>query len=184
MDKNQRQWLLGRSTAKAAAKAVAGGDALEQAVELLPVPRTAATAGAGCSPSPTPMPAPGAVTPAGTPRLTTGPGAMAADDTAGEAKLFVSGASVGMTSSKIAWLFGIYSSTQAVKVQFHSVRDVHVLSSVRVVSRSIPPPWGPIRFRLAPRTYAPWGLIVRVVPGRLTKSRKIPTRNMLPLFFF
>ena len=49
---------------------------------------------------------------------------------------------------------------------------------VRVASRTISPPWGSIRFRLALRTYAPWG--VRVV-GR-TKSRKIPTRNMLPLF--
>ena len=45
-------------------------------------------------------------------------------------------------------------------------------------SRSIPPPWGSIRFRLALRTYAPWG--VRVVSQ--TKSRKIPTRNILPLF--
>ena len=47
------------------------------------------------------------------------------------------------------------------------------------ITRSIPPPWGSIRFRLAPRTYAPWG--VRVVSQ--TKSRKIPTRNILPLFF-
>ena len=38
---------------------------------------------------------------------------------------------------------------------------------VRVPSRSILPPWGSIRFRLAPRTYAPWG--VRVVSQ--TKSR-------------
>ena len=44
----------------------------------------------------------------------------------------------------------------------------------------MPPRWRSIRFRLAPRTYAPWG--VRVVPGRLTKSRKIPTRKTLPLF--
>ena len=29
-------------------------------------------------------------------------------------------------------------------------------------------------------TYAPWGCITRVVS--LTKSRRIPTRNMLPLF--
>ena len=50
---------------------------------------------------------------------------------------------------------------------------------VRVVSRSIPPPWRSIRFRLALRTYAPWG--VRVVSQ--AKSRKIPTRNILPLFF-
>ena len=49
---------------------------------------------------------------------------------------------------------------------------------VRVQSRSIPPPWGSIRCRLAPRTYAPWG--VRVVSQ--TESRKIPTRNILPLF--
>ena len=37
-------------------------------------------------------------------------------------------------------------------------------------------PWGSIRFRLAPRAYAPWGCIVRVVSQ--TKSRKIPTRNI------
>jgi len=36
-----------------------------------------------------------------------------------------------------------------------------------------------IRFRLALRAYAPWG--VRVVSQ--TKSRKIPTRNVLPFFF-
>ena len=53
------------------------------------------------------------------------------------------------------------------------------LVQVRVVRRSISPPWGSIRFRLALRTYAPWG--VRVVSQ--TKSRKIPTRNILPLFF-
>ena len=53
------------------------------------------------------------------------------------------------------------------------------LLQVRVVSRSISPPWGSIRFRLVLRTYAPWG--VRVVSQ--TKSRKIPTRNILPLFF-
>ena len=55
--------------------------------------------------------------------------------------------------------------------------------TVRVASRSIPPPWGSIRFRLAPRTYdaPPCGPSVRVVS--LTKSRKIPTRNILPLFF-
>ena len=50
---------------------------------------------------------------------------------------------------------------------------------VCVASRSILPPWRSIRFRLALRTYAPWG--VRVVSQ--TKSRKIPTRNILPLFF-
>ena len=50
---------------------------------------------------------------------------------------------------------------------------------VRVASRSISPPWGSIRFRLALRTYAPPG--VRVVSQ--TKSRKIPTRKILPLFF-
>ena len=51
---------------------------------------------------------------------------------------------------------------------------------VRVVGRSISPPWGSIRFRQAPRTYdaPPWG--ARVVSQ--TKSRKIPTRNILPLF--
>ena len=49
---------------------------------------------------------------------------------------------------------------------------------VRVAGRSISPQWRLIRVRLAPRTYAPWG--VRVVC--LTKLRKIPTRKMLPLF--
>ena len=42
------------------------------------------------------------------------------------------------------------------------------------------PPWGSNRFRLAPRTYAAWGCIVRVVSQ--TKSRKIPTQKILPLF--
>ena len=46
-------------------------------------------------------------------------------------------------------------------------------TTVRAVSRSISPPWGSIRFRLALRAYAPWG--VRVVSQ--TKSRKIPTRK-------
>ena len=52
---------------------------------------------------------------------------------------------------------------------------------VRAASRSLSPPRGSIRFRLALRTYdaPPWG--VRVVSH--TKSRKIPTRNILPLFF-
>ena len=49
---------------------------------------------------------------------------------------------------------------------------------VRVPSRSIPPPWESIRFCLAPRTYAPWG--VRVVSQ--TESRKMSTRKTLPLF--
>ena len=39
-----------------------------------------------------------------------------------------------------------------------------------VLSRSIPPPWGSIRFHLALRTYAPWGCIVRVLSQ--TRSRK------------
>ena len=34
---------------------------------------------------------------------------------------------------------------------------------------------------MPPRAYAPWGCIVRVVS--LTKSRKLPTRKILPLFF-
>ena len=38
-----------------------------------------------------------------------------------------------------------------------------------------------IRVRLALRTYAPWRCIVRVVSQ--TKSRKIPTRKGIPLFF-
>ena len=50
-----------------------------------------------------------------------------------------------------------------------------------VVSRSIPPPWGSIRFRLAHHTYAPWGCIARVVSQ--TRSRKIPTLKPLPLYF-
>ena len=52
---------------------------------------------------------------------------------------------------------------------------------VRVAGRSISPRWRSIRFRLALRTYAPWGCIVRVVSQ--TKSRKIPTRKVLPLCF-
>jgi len=51
---------------------------------------------------------------------------------------------------------------------------------VRAPSRSIPPPWRSTRFRLAPRTYAPCGPSVRVVSQ--TKSRKIPTRKIFPLF--
>ena len=53
-------------------------------------------------------------------------------------------------------------------------------SQVRVPSRSIPPRWRSIQFRLAARTYdaSPWG--VRVV-GQ-TKSRKAPTRKILPCF--
>ena len=57
-------------------------------------------------------------------------------------------------------------------------------AQVRVPGRLISPPWRSIRFRLAPRTYAPWH--VRPM-GRTcrsqTKSRKKPTRNILPLFF-
>ena len=52
--------------------------------------------------------------------------------------------------------------------------------AVRGTSRSIPPRWRTIRFRPALRTHAPWGCIVRVVSQ--TKSRKIPTRDVLPLF--
>ena len=52
---------------------------------------------------------------------------------------------------------------------------------VHVVSRQISPPWGSIRFRLALRTYAPWGSSVRVVSQ--TKLRKIPTRNLFTLLF-
>ena len=74
--------------------------------------------------------------------------------------------------------------TQTAGCKVHGwVRDgaaeAHAGARVRVASRSISPPWGSIRFRLALRTYAPWG--VRVVSQ--TKSRKIPTRNILPLFF-
>ena len=59
--------------------------------------------------------------------------------------------------------------------------QVTPLEFVHVVSRSITPPWGSMRFRLALRTYAPCGPSVRVVSQ--TKSRKRPTRNILPLFF-
>ena len=49
--------------------------------------------------------------------------------------------------------------------------------------RSIAPRWGSIRCRLAPRTYAPWGCIARVVSR--TKSRKRPARgNVTALFYF
>ena len=50
---------------------------------------------------------------------------------------------------------------------------------VCVVSRSISPPWGSIRFRLALRTHTPFG--VRAVSQ--TKSRRTPTRKTLPLLF-
>ena len=52
-------------------------------------------------------------------------------------------------------------------------RVVHQVP-VRVASRPISPPWGPIRFRSAPRTYdaPPCGPPARVVPDRPTKSRK------------
>ena len=43
------------------------------------------------------------------------------------------------------------------------------------------PRWASIQFRLAFRTYAPCGPSVRVVSQ--TKSRKLPTRDILPLFF-
>ena len=70
----------------------------------------------------------------------------------------------------------IATSMSNVAVSHHAVGNS---DKVRAVSRSISPPWGSIRFRLALRTYAPWG--VRVVSQ--TKSRKIPTRKFLPLFF-
>ena len=55
-------------------------------------------------------------------------------------------------------------------------------SKVRAVGRSIPPPWGSVRFRPPTCTYAPRGCIVRVVER--AKSRKIPTRKLLPLLSF
>ena len=61
------------------------------------------------------------------------------------------------------------------------VKRSHDTNKVRVPSRSIPPPWGSIRFRLAPRTYAPCGPSVRVVSQ--TKSRKIPTRKTITALF-
>ena len=69
-------------------------------------------------------------------------------------------------------------AAESTDLDVSSVAEVMV--KVRVQSRSIPPPWRSIRFRLALRTYAPWGCIVRVVS--LTTSRKIPTRKNLPLF--
>ena len=54
------------------------------------------------------------------------------------------------------------------------------IDKVRVASRSISPPWGPIRFRPAPRTYAPWGCIVRVVSK--TKSGKYHPKYFISLF--
>ena len=56
-------------------------------------------------------------------------------------------------------------------------------SRVRAVSRTMPPRLGSIRFRSPLRAYdaPPWG--VRVVPDRLTKSRKTPTRKILPRSF-
>ena len=65
------------------------------------------------------------------------------------------------------------------EVELATPTGVELNGSVRAPAarRSISPPWGSIRFRLALRTYAPWG--VRVVSQ--TKSRKIPTRNILPL---
>ena len=69
----------------------------------------------------------------------------------------------------------------AVLVRYVPELGLGRMAGVAVVnaSRSISPPWQSIRFRLALRTYAPWG--VRVVSQ--TKSRKIPTRKILPLFF-
>ena len=57
----------------------------------------------------------------------------------------------------------------------------HHYGQTQYASRAVQfhPHGGSIRFRLALRTYAPWG--VRVVSQ--TKSRKIPTRKNLPLFF-
>ena len=57
------------------------------------------------------------------------------------------------------------------------------LVGTKYASRAVQfhPHGGSIRFRLAPRTHAPRGCIVRVVPDRQTKARKIPTRNILPL---
>ena len=59
-----------------------------------------------------------------------------------------------------------------------------VMQQMVRVSRSISPRWGSIRFRLAPHTHTPCGPCVRVVPNHLTKSRKIPTRKIVPLFSF
>ena len=74
--------------------------------------------------------------------------------------------------------------TALVREQVSSV-DNKTLLWARYASRAVQfhPQWGSIRFRLPPRTYdaPPWGCIVRVV--ELAKSREIPTRKILPLFF-
>ena len=56
-------------------------------------------------------------------------------------------------------------------------------AAVRVPSRSIPPPWGVNPISSGSPHVRPWGCIVRVVPDRQTKPRKIPTctRNILPV---
>ena len=59
-----------------------------------------------------------------------------------------------------------------------SVSDRSTAAMVHPVGRLISPRWGSIRFRLALRTYALWG--VRVVS--LTKSRKIPTEKYYRAF--
>ena len=54
---------------------------------------------------------------------------------------------------------------QAVLAMQHFVFDpmTRKVCPVRIVSRSISPRWRSNRLRLAPRTYAPWGCVVRVV---------------------
>ena len=61
---------------------------------------------------------------------------------------------------------GFFPAGQAVR--FLGSSGLPQADLVHAMSRSIPPPWGSIRFRLALRTYAPWG--VRVVSQ--TKSLK------------
>ena len=53
-------------------------------------------------------------------------------------------------------LDGRLGSFKDLRAMIDACRSVGVRVYV-VVSRSISPPWGSIRFRLAPRTYAPWG---------------------------
>ena len=62
------------------------------------------------------------------------------------------------------------------------IRPVYAYAS-RAVQFSILPPWGSIRFRLAPRTYdaPPCGPSVLVLSQ--AKSRKLPTRKILPRSF-
>ena len=77
--------------------------------------------------------------------------------------------------------YGHWLGTGNVPGHQHSLpfEQAAMAARVRAGSRSVSPPWGSIRFLFAPRTYAPCGPSVRAVSQ--AKSRKIPTRNTLPL---